>query len=140
MKLTLCIKCKAAPKAGPTTSYCVACNTATRRIARAKARRARSPEYQAAYRRVFNERVVSRPGVFRCRHPADKTPQTLEIGDRKEATKKVEIEFRSGRDEVTYTGVARVEDGKYEYKLFDEEGNLLASVDKGEVKNLITRG
>lgn len=55
------------------------------------------------------------------------------------ATKKVEIEFHGGRDDIAYSGVARVEDGQYEYKLYDTKGNLLASVNKGDVKNLITR-
>jgi hypothetical protein len=55
------------------------------------------------------------------------------------ATKKVNIEFRNERGDVAYSGVARIEDGKDEYKLFDAQNSLLASLDKNSVKNLITR-
>lgn len=53
------------------------------------------------------------------------------------ATKKVEIDFYDGRD-VTYSGVSRVDDTNHEYKIYNQQGDLLASIHKSDVKNFIT--
>lgn len=54
------------------------------------------------------------------------------------ATKKVTIGFHDGRPEMIYPGVARIDVERYDYQLFDDQNQLLASLNKGDVKNLMT--
>jgi hypothetical protein len=54
-------------------------------------------------------------------------------------TKKVEIDFHDGREDVSYSGVSRVDDTNREYKIYNQKGELLACIEKTNVKNLVTR-
>lgn len=39
---------------------------------------------------------------------------------------------------MIYPGVARIDVERYDYQLFDDQNQLLASLNKGDVKNLMT--
>lgn len=51
--------------------------------------------------------------------------------------KTVTIEMHNGK-ELRYADVGRIEEAQYQVKIYDETGNLLATVDKGGIKNLFT--
>lgn len=50
----------------------------------------------------------------------------------------VKVELHDGRS-FEYENAVRVGDGRYEYVLYDERGNVLAHVHKNDVKHLHTK-
>ena len=54
-----------------------------------------------------------------------------------DTTKTVTIEFQSG-DDVTYKNVTIVHEDRYQKLTIYREGDVLAIVNKGDIKNLIT--
>ncbi len=51
--------------------------------------------------------------------------------------KTVTIQLQDGK-ELTYSNINRVEEDRYKIKVYAADGALLASLDRGDIKNLYT--